>query len=113
MPVVREEVPRSKSNASFITHLLTSTTADDFVSVKVDIDHMPTELPIVHAIAARKEVSDLVDEFFFEYHFNFDNLTFGWDTHHGGRHQNELTVDDALGLMQTLRKKGVRSHWWI
>ena len=20
---------------------------------------------------------------------------------------------DALGLMQTLRKKGVRSHWWI
>ena len=44
------------------------------------------------------------------YHFTFDGLDFGWG---GAKKTHGHTVDDALALMQALRRKGVRAHFWI
>ena len=101
------------SNASFSTFLQSSAVEDDFVSVKVDIDYVPVEKAIVTGIARRPELTRLVDELFFEYHFNFDELDFGWHSQTGAPNHVEDTVDDALALMSELRRAGVRSHFWI
>ena len=84
-------------------------TPSDYVVVKLDIDHSPTELSIITAIASDRSLLDLVDEVFFEYHFVFDKgVEFGWRNSHYNH-----TVDDALRLMQKLRSLGVRAHFWI
>ena len=111
VPVTTKDVPHT--NSSFLSRLRETASAEDFVGLKVDIDHVPTEIPLVQAIADRKDISRLVDEIFFEYHFYFDNLDFGWQTQHGGGSYTTKTVDDALALMQKLRRRGIRSHWWI
>ena len=92
---------------SFLRLLREVATEDDFVVVKVDIDGGP-ELPIVQAIEREPELYKLVDELYFEYHFYFDGIDFGWSTS-----VKQDTVDTALKLMQRLRHRGVRSHFWI
>ena len=77
------------------------------VAVKVDIDTPFAELAIVEAIADRPDIAARVDELFFEYHFDFDGLDFGWRDHVSG------DVDTAIGLMHRLRALGVRAHFWI
>ena len=81
------------------------------VAVKVDIDTPFAELAIVEAIADRPDIAARVDELFFEYHFNYDGLDFGWKCHIAGRCQGD--VDTAVGLMRRLRQLGVRAHFWI
>ena len=73
-PLPQHEAPR---RGSFLRLLKSSVTADDYVVVKVDIDGGP-ELAIVESIAHLPELSDLVDEMYFEYHFNFDNQPHPW-----------------------------------
>jgi hypothetical protein len=94
---------------SFLHVLNATATVDDFVVVKVDIDNGP-ELQVVHAIAKVPELSALVDELFFEAHFYFDGINFGWGALGADRRH---TVDEALALMRTLRERGIRSHFWI
>ena len=87
----------------------------DFVVMKIDIDGGP-EMDLVHRIAENEAgVALLIDELFFEYHFYFDGLNFGWLTHRGGTNYRKWnhTVDDALGLMRRLRMLGIRAHFWI
>ena len=46
----------------------------------------------------------------------FDTLNFGWQTHRGGQNfkrWGNRTVDEALALMQRLRRQGVRAHFWV
>lgn len=93
---------------------------EDFVVVKVDIDTPAAELTIMEAIADRPEIAALVDELFFEYHFDFDGLDFGWHIRRPGARRrfrydtvSNASVDDALGLMRRLREAGVRSHFWV
>ena len=73
----------------------------------MDIDHGP-ELPVVRAIANEPALARLVDELYFEYHFHFDGRDFGW-----GKIDESLTADEALALMQKLRRQGIRAHYWI
>ena len=94
---------------SFLHVLNATATTDDFVVVKVDIDNGP-ELQVVHAIAKVPELGALVDELFFEAHFYFDGIQFGWGALGADRRH---TVDEALALMRTLRERGIRSHFWI
>lgn len=56
-----------------------------------------------------------MDEFYFEYHFFFDGLNFGWggDAEAEARLKKLGNVDDALRLMRRLRQHGVRAHFWI
>jgi len=60
--------------------------------------------------AAERGASALVDELFFEAHFYFDGIQFGWGALGADRRH---TVDEALALMRTLRERGIRSHFWI
>lgn len=82
-------------------------TPEDFVVMKVDIDSSDIEIPLVWEILRSPKLSSLVDELFFEYHFNV-SPDFGW----GGLGENH-TVDDALHLMRELRAVGIRSHFWV
>jgi len=107
-PITEDEGPDS-----FSYNLKLNAVPSDFVAVKVDIDYVPVEHPIVNDIADRPELTELVDELFFEYHFWFDDLNFGWNSQRGGKMFVNDTVDDALSLMSKLRHKGVRAHWWI
>jgi hypothetical protein len=107
-------------NRSFLRKLVATAREDDFVALKVDVDGGP-ELAIVEAIAERPELTKLVDEIFFEYHFWFDGLVGpGWMIRRpGDKRRNRFaietnaTVDDALALMRTLRDRGIRSHFWV
>ena len=74
--------------------------------VVVDIDGGP-ELPIVQVIEREPELYKLVDELYFEYHFYYDGMNFGWGNAVSG------DVDTAMGLMHRLRALGIRSHFWI
>ena len=87
--------------------VLAAAKPDDFVAVKVDIDTPAAELAIVQALAEDPQLASLVDELYFEYHFYFDGLDFGWRDHVSG------DVDTAIGLMHRLRALGVRAHFWI
>ena len=113
--VVEGEIEQAKGPkgthpaASFLEILETVAKAspEDFVVVKVDIDTSAIELALVEAIAERPEVAALVDELYFEYHFYYDGMNFGWGNAVSG------DVDTAMGLMHRLRALGIRSHFWI
>jgi hypothetical protein len=44
-------------------------TPDDFVVIKLDIDHTALELDIIFSILNIPAIRELVDEVYFEYHF--------------------------------------------
>ena len=48
--------------------------------VKLDIDTPAIEQTIIAVLAQRPDLAALIDELFFEYHFDFDGLDFGWGT---------------------------------
>ena len=91
---------------SFLQILEKETSAEDFVVVKLDIDTPAAEHVIINILAERPELAAKVDEFFFEYHYYFDGMGFGWHTCGGD-------VDTAMGLMHRLRILGIRAHFWI
>ena len=92
----------------FAQHLKLSARADDFVAIKLDIDNTPMEMEIIDVI---RNMSDLVDEFYFEYHYYYDGLNFGWGTLDEVR--DEHNADSALRLMSELRRAGIRAHFWF
>ena len=53
---------------------------EDFVVVKLDIDTPAIEQTIIAVLAQRPDLAALIDELFFEYHFDFDGFDFGWGT---------------------------------
>ena len=87
---------------------LSAVKEEDFVVVKLDIDNTKAELEIVDVI---KKNARLIDEFFFEYHFYFDGLNFGWGDL--SRLKSTHNVTTAVRLMTDLRRLGIRSHFWI
>lgn len=92
---------------TLLKELVNHAKPEDFVIVKLDIDTPEVEHAMVQSIAESPNVAALIDEMFFEYHFHFDGLNFGWGTEVAGN------VDTALGLMHRLRTLGIRSHFWI
>lgn len=110
MGVKPEPPERGAERNSFLGMLEVTAKPDDFVVIKVDIDHPATELSIVRGILASDSLTRLVDELFFEFHFTFDDLDFGWG---GAKKTRGHSVDDALELMQALRRKGIRTHFWV
>ena len=98
---------------SFLAMLAATAREEDFVALKVDIEGQngAPELDIVRAIADTPALARLVDELFFEYHFWFDGVDFGWGVME--KESKAGTVDDALRLMHALRERGVRSHFWV
>ena len=91
----------------FKSRLLERST-EDFVVVKLDIDNLINEMSIIKVI---EHHSHLIDEFFFEYHYFFDGMDFGWGKSSKFKHVHNVT--SAFTLMQKLRKKGIRAHFWV
>eukprot|EP01039_Chlorochromonas_danica_P000253 gene253-272_t len=89
---------------------------EDFVSFKLDIDTPSVEVPIALRILREKGLLDLIDEYFFELHFDCEFLS-----HDGGvwgappppeidgLRMNRL---GALKYFQELRNDGLRAHIW-
>lgn len=50
-------------------------TPSDFVSFKLDVDNSDTEMPIALSLLSDPAFAQLVDEFFFELHFQCDQPT--------------------------------------
>ena len=111
VPVVEGELDEAlagKPNpSSFLQMLAFTSRPEDFVVVKLDIDTPAIEQTIIAVLSQRPDLAALVDELFFEYHFDFDGLDFGWDLNVQG------DVDTALGTMFRLRSLGIRAHFWI
>ena len=86
----------------------------DFVSFKLDIDTPDIEIPLALKLAQKGQFSKLVDEFFFELHFRCECLMFyGWGSAMPDVSHN-LTLDrpHALEFFTSLRKLGIRAHFW-
>ena len=111
VPVVEgalDEALAGKPNpSSFLQMLAVTSKPEDFVVVKLDIDTPAIEQTIVAVLTQRPELAALIDELFFEYHFYYDGLDFGW----GDNVQGD--VDTAIGTMFRLRSLGIRAHFWI
>ena len=76
--------------------------------VKLDIDNIKVEMTIIDVVMKH---SHLVDELFFEYHYYFDGIDFGW-----GEQKNIKDIHNAwtaVNLMAKLRHVGIRAHFWI
>ena len=111
VPVMEGELDEAlagKPNpSSFLQMLAVTSKPEDFVVVKLDIDTPAIEQTIVAVLTQRPELAALIDELFFEYHFYYDGLDFGW----GDNVQGD--VDTAIGTMFRLRSLGIRAHFWI
>ena len=111
VPVMEGELDEAlagKPNpASFLQMLAFACKLEDFVVVKLDIDTPAIEQTIIAVLTQRPDLAALIDELFFEYHFYFDGLDFGW----GDNVQGD--VDTAIGTMYRLRSLGIRAHFWI
>lgn len=106
--------PDPKHPDSPVRLLKSIATPADFVSFKLDIDHPDTEMPIALSLLSDPVLAEIVDEFFFELHFQCDVMTScGWGkrvppTSHG------LILDrpHVLQFFLDVRKKGIRAHIW-
>lgn len=87
---------------------LSNSSRDDFVVVKLDIDNTEVEMTIIDVILKHHH---LVDELFFEYHYYFDGLNFGWGKLEHLKHTHNAT--SAMQLMTRLRRLGIRAHFWV
>lgn len=104
---------RPVSLEGFFSALQQEARRDDFVVVKLDIDHPALEMAIVHEIAARKHLSSLIDELLFEYHVNLRMLSKSSTALavQQATGMSNSTVREAVRLMQRLRERGIRSHF--
>ncbi|GFH59577.1 hypothetical protein CTEN210_16053 [Chaetoceros tenuissimus] len=97
--------PESKMNP--LKSILSQFDEDDFIVVKLDIDHAPTEVPLAHQIYNSDDLLAKIDHFYFEQHVNMEEMAPAW------QESMEGTVKESMELFHGLRSKGVASHFWI
>jgi hypothetical protein len=105
---LHDAIAGTRNRNSFLQMLKIVAKPDDFVVVKLDIDTPAIEQTIIGTITQQPDLAALIDELFFEYHFHFDDLNFGW-----GPLPESISVDAALATMHRLRELGIRAHFWI
>jgi hypothetical protein len=81
----------------------------DFVAFKLDIDNYAAENAILSNLVNDPAAASLVDEFFLEYHVNFQPMLGSW----GNTVDPSKSLADAFTLFHELRKKGWRAHSWV
>ena len=87
---------------------------EDFVAFKLDVDSPEVENPTALRILNDKSVSNLIDEFFFEFHFRCELMMgCGWE-HKIPVDINSLKLSrwQIMNYFKKLRVAGVRSHIW-
>ena len=87
---------------------------DDFVAFKLDIDHPDTQNPIDMDLLNVVATTGLVDEFFFELHFQCEVMTqCGWgEAIPTELHGLKLKRPDVMKYFLKLRQRGIRAHIW-
>jgi hypothetical protein len=81
-----------------------------FVAFKLDIDNFAAENAILSNLVSDPAAALLVDEFFLEYHVNFQPMIErGW----GNTVDPNKSLADAFKLFYSLRQKGWRAHSWV
>ena len=82
---------------------------DDFVVFKLDIDNEVVELAFIEQIMNDKELSDLIDELYFEHHVSGHPLhKESW-----GKGAKLMNMSQSYELFYKLRKLGIRAHSWV
>jgi hypothetical protein len=87
-------------------------TLDDFVSFKLDIDTPSVEIPLALQILANPGIAELIDEFFFELHFNCPLMKGCWGVQPDTVAGLKMDRISAMNLFQKYRQLGIRSHFW-
>ena len=90
-------------------HVLQRTSPDDFVVVKLDIDAGHIEGGIVDEIIGDAQISNRIDEFFFEHHVYLEILYRHW----GNSIHATRNYVDSLHLFANMRHRGIRAHSWV
>jgi len=109
--------PDSTSKLNPLVSILKTFNEDDLIVVKLDVDTCSVELPLVNQILKDKSLSNLIDQFYFEYHIYMKEIYpsfkrgLGRDERSGGCKKS--SVKDSLDLFHNLRKNGVTSHFWV
>jgi len=80
---------------------------EDFVLLKIDIDHSVIEWDFVTQILEEPDLIPLLDDFYFEHHVNVHEMEKYWGL--GQKHNLDMTYT----LFRRLRNAGVRAHSWI
>ncbi|KAL6758555.1 hypothetical protein V8C86DRAFT_2591365 [Haematococcus lacustris] len=81
----------------------------DFVALKLDIDHAPTEASFIQQILDNTELSSRIDELFWEAHFNVPPLiNCCW----GGSADKSMGFSKVHHIFNRLRELGIRAHGW-
>ncbi len=88
---------------------------DDLVIVKLDIDTIAIEQPMVELLLEDESLHNLIDHFYFEHHARVSEVAIRHfrDTFKGLDLADIKSVKDSMELMNALRKKGVSSHYWV
>lgn len=82
--------------------LLENYDENDFVVVKLDIDHSTTEIALIDQLLANPDLLKLVDQFYFEHHVGLKE----WVAY-------SESAKKSLLLFDRLRKSGIPAHYWI
>jgi hypothetical protein len=108
--------PVSKENDSSMNPLnviQTVATPEDFVTFKLDIDTPEIEVPLALRIASDPKIASLIDEFFFELHFQCELIKNCWGSVPDYVEGLRLNRHGAMSLFLKLRNLGVRAHFWV
>jgi hypothetical protein len=101
---VAADDPRNPLNV-----LLEIARIQDFVVFKLDIDAFVLEMALIKQIIARPEVHSRIDELYWEPHFNSKPLiNCCW----GKTADINLSLNETLHTLLTLRQLGIRAHGW-
>ena len=96
-------------------HMITSiTTLNDFIALKVDVNDLNVEVPMLLHILENHKVSHLIDELFINIRFRCEiMLHCGWpDSIPTEKSGVVLDRVNILKLFQRLRMLGIRAHVW-
>ncbi|GAX23192.1 hypothetical protein FisN_39Hu012 [Fistulifera solaris] len=80
---------------------------DDLIIVKLDIDTPHLEMALAQQLMEDRELSSLIDHFYFEHHVGLKELLPNW----GSKVQG--TIKESLELFNKLRQKGISAHFWV
>ena len=83
---------------------------EDYVLLKVDIDHSETENAIVHQLLASDELLGLVDEIYYEHHVRTKPMHKYWARVTKNSNEN---LSHTYNMFSELRKKGLLAHSWV
>lgn len=90
-------------------------TVDDFVAFKLDVDTPSVEIPIALQIVSDPHLAALIDEFFFELHFQCElisGISGCWGVIPDQVEGLQLDRHSAMQLFLKYRQLGIRSHFW-